>query len=60
MFGESGLSANLVKMQYGELSNLRLGYKLGVVSFFEYLFLNLYSILKFVRRVLISILRKLS
>lgn len=60
MFGESGLSANLVKMQYGELSNLRLGYRLGVVSFFEYLFLNLYSILKFVRRVLISILRKLS
>lgn len=60
MFGESGLSANLVKMQYGELSNLRLGYRFGVVSFFEYLFLNLYSILKFVRRVLISILRKLS
>ena len=60
MFGESGLSSNLVKMQYGELSNLRLGYRLKTVSFFEYLFLNLYSLLKFIRRVLISTVRKLS
>ena len=51
MFGESGLSANLVKMQYGELSNLRLGYRLGVVSFFEYLFLNLYLFRIFIQAV---------
>ena len=52
-FGHSGLSSNLLGMERGELKNLKTAYKLKIINFFEYLFLNIFSILKYFRRVLI-------
>ncbi|WP_437361825.1 glycosyltransferase family 2 protein [Olivibacter jilunii] len=57
-FGFSGLSSNLKEMEKGELKNMRLGYKLGVVGLFEYLFLVIYSLIKYIRRIVIVKLRR--
>lgn len=57
-FGFSGLSSNLKEMEKGELKNMRLGYKLGVIGLFEYLFLVIYSLIKYIRRIVIVKLRK--
>lgn len=56
-FGESGLSANLWKMEKGELHNITMAYKMKVVNFPEYIFIYLYSFLKYLRRIVISVLR---
>lgn len=56
-FGFSGLSSNLKEMEKGELKNMRLGYDIGVISIFEYLFLVIYSLIKYIRRVIIVKLR---
>lgn len=53
-FGHSGLSKNIWKMEKGELRVLTLGYRLKIVSFFEFIFIVAFSILKFLRRVLIT------
>ena len=52
-FGHSGLSGNLKEMERGELKNIRDALNLGVINLFEYLFLVVYSFLKYIRRVLI-------
>ncbi len=52
-FGYSGLSSNLWGMEKGELKNLRTGRRLGIIGLPEYIFLTVYSILKYLRRVLI-------
>lgn len=57
-FGFSGLSSNLKEMEKGELKNMRLGYQLKVVGLFEYLFLVIYSLIKYIRRIVIVKLRK--
>lgn len=58
-FGFSGLSSNLKEMEKGELKNMKLGYKLGVVGVFEYAFLVCYSLIKYFRRIVIVKWRKL-
>lgn len=57
-FGASGLSGNLKEMEKGELKNITYAYKLGVVNFGLYLALNVFSILKYIRRILIVKSRK--
>lgn len=52
-FGFSGLSSNLKEMEKGELKNMRLGYDLGIVSKLEYGFLVLYSVIKYIRRIIV-------
>lgn len=52
-FGHSGLSSNLKEMEKGELKNLKLAYQLEIVNMPEYLFLKAFSLLKYIRRVVI-------
>lgn len=52
-FGESGLSANLKEMEKGELKNLKFVCKQGWITFPTYFTAVTYSILKYIRRVLI-------
>lgn len=56
-FGVSGLSANLKEMEKGELRNLTFAYKKKYISFFIYSISVIFSILKYLRRVLIVKLR---
>lgn len=56
-FGFSGLSSNLLEMEKGELKNMRLGHRLGIVKGPEYGFLVVYSLLKYLRRIIIVKLR---
>lgn len=56
-FGDSGLSANLWKMEKGELHNIKMAYKMKVVNLPEFIFIYLYSFLKYIRRIVISVLR---
>lgn len=52
-FGVSGLSANLKEMEKGELRNLKFAYKQNYISFFTYFIAINFSILKYIRRILI-------
>lgn len=52
-FGASGLSGNIKEMEKGELKNMKYAYDLNVINFFEYGALVVFSILKYLRRVLI-------
>lgn len=52
-FGVSGLSANLLEMEKGELKNIKYAFKAGYVSVFTFTIATLYSVLKYVRRILI-------
>ena len=56
-FGESGLSANLKEMEKGELQNLRFAYKNDWISTPLYIFTVGFSILKYIRRILIVKMR---
>jgi len=56
-YGHSGLSGNIKEMEKGELKNLRTAYKLGIVNYLEYNFLRCYSIVKYIRRLIIVKLR---
>jgi glycosyltransferase involved in cell wall biosynthesis len=56
-FGHSGLSSNLLEMEKGELKNIKDALDLKVINFAEFLFLNIYSLAKYLRRVLIVNLR---
>lgn len=57
-FGDSGLSADLWNMEKGELHNIKLGYKLGFIGFSELLFAWLFSLAKFIRRIIVNFLRR--
>jgi len=59
-FGSSGLSANLLAMEKGELRNIRRAYLRGDCGIATCAAATAYSLLKFGRRVLISSMRKLS
>lgn len=52
-YGHSGLSGNIKEMEKGELKNIRTAYKLRIVNFAEYHFLRIYSIIKYIRRLII-------
>lgn len=56
-FGHSGLSANLWQMEKGELRALRKVYQRQSINYFEYLYFCSWSFFKFIRKVLITILR---
>lgn len=58
-FGESGLSANIFQMEKGELNNIKNARKINIVNIYEYIFLIVFSLLKFFRRYIIVKLRKL-
>ena len=55
MFGGAGLSSNLWLMEKGELSNYMFLYKLGNISFVRLLVVSVYSFLRYLRRVFLSI-----
>ncbi len=57
-FGVSGLSANLMEMEKGELKNLSFAFRNNYISFFTYFIAIIYSILKYIRRILIVKFRK--
>lgn len=57
-FGESGLSSNLWEMEKGELSNIIFAFKIKKVNIFVFSLAYIYSLLKFIRRVFITALRK--
>ena len=52
-FGESGLSANLREMELGELQNLKFIYNKKYINTLTYFLLVSYSIIKYIRRVVI-------
>lgn len=56
-FGESGLSANLVEMQKGEIRNLRFAKKEGFISGILFLTAFMFSYLKYFRRIIITKMR---
>jgi glycosyltransferase involved in cell wall biosynthesis len=56
-FGHSGLSGNLKEMEKGELKNLNDAYRLGIINFVEFSCLNIFSVLKYIRRIIIVKLR---
>ncbi|NQY23204.1 MAG: glycosyltransferase family 2 protein [Campylobacteraceae bacterium] len=55
-YGESGLSSDMWKMEKGELYNYNYCYKMGYINSLSYVFLNILSILKYIKR---RIIRKL-
>jgi glycosyltransferase involved in cell wall biosynthesis len=57
-FGHMGLSSNLLKMQKGELYTFYQARKERLISFAEFLFAVNYSVLKFIRRLVIVGWRK--
>lgn len=58
-WGDCGLSGNLLKMEQGELFNIRSAYQFHYITFGRYLFAICFSLTKFVRRWLISKYRKI-
>lgn len=58
-FGESGLSANLLEMERGELMNLRFAYACNFINWYIFAVASIYSLMKYVRRVVIVKLRNI-
>ncbi|NOT20916.1 MAG: glycosyltransferase family 2 protein [Sideroxydans sp.] len=54
LFGVGGLSANLWKMEKGELSNLVILYRSGLIGVLSYCGAAIFSLAKFARRIAIS------
>ncbi|WP_316832393.1 glycosyltransferase family A protein [Pedobacter aquatilis] len=52
-FGEKGLSSNLWGMEIGELQNIKLACELGIINNIQYPFFVSFSLLKYLRRVVI-------
>ena len=57
-FGSSGLSSHLWEMEKGELSNIKYVFKKGKIGFLLFIAASIYSFIKFLRRCLISAIRK--
>jgi glycosyltransferase involved in cell wall biosynthesis len=57
-FGVSGLSANLKEMEKGELKNLKFAYKNKWINLLTYVYAVTFSILKYIRRIIIVSLKK--
>ncbi len=58
-FGDSGLSGNLLKMEAGELYSIKSVYQSGHISLLLFLSAASFSLMKFIRRILIVQSRKL-
>jgi hypothetical protein len=58
-YGAEGLSANLWAMEVGELDNLKFLHRSKKISPFIFLVGSGFSVLKFIRRTLVGLLRKL-
>jgi glycosyltransferase involved in cell wall biosynthesis len=58
-WGDSGLSGNIIKMEAGELHNIKEAYSFKFISFKLFLLAYIFSIIKFCRRYIISMIRKL-
>lgn len=58
MYGASGLSAKLWAMEKGELRNYAVLHGQHFISHTEYVMVSIYSLAKYLRRVLITALRK--
>lgn len=58
-FGHSGLSANLIEMEKGEIKTIKMAYKLGVINMMEYPLIILLSVIKFIRRYIITCFYKI-
>lgn len=56
-FGFSGLSSNLWGMEKGELKNLKTAHSMKIINYIELNALRLYSLSKFLRRVVVVRLR---
>jgi glycosyltransferase involved in cell wall biosynthesis len=52
-FGQSGLSANLLEMEKGELRNLKFAYNNKFISLVKYVFAVFFSVFKYLRRIII-------
>lgn len=53
-YGAKGLGAQLWKMEHGELSNFAFLYRSGYIGIFFYISSTLYSLMKFVKRLLVT------
>lgn len=53
-YGEGGLSNDLWKHEKGELETFKILYKRGIISYLFYVCASMFSLLKFIRRILIS------
>jgi glycosyltransferase involved in cell wall biosynthesis len=51
--GFSGLSANITKMELGELKNLKFAYNIRIINYFVYLGLVIFSFFRFLRRLIV-------
>lgn len=58
-YGDSGLSGNLLKMEQGELFNIKSAYQFGYISLPLFIFAYCFSIIKFLRRVVLVRLKKI-
>lgn len=58
IFGHSGLSGNLWEMEKGDLQTIAMAKKIGAINFFEYIFLSIFSFVKYLRRFLLVLFRK--
>lgn len=59
LWGAAGLSANLWKMEKSELNNFKILHETGKISCFLYWIVSAFSMMKHVRRVIITRFRKL-
>lgn len=53
-YGSGGLSASLIKMEIGELMMYKILYDKKFISFFQFFSFEIFSIIKFLRRVFIT------
>ncbi len=58
LFGVSGLSSKLWKMEKGELSNYKYCFQEGYINRIEFLFVTTYSFFKYIRRLSITFFRR--
>lgn len=58
-FGDRGLSGNLYKMEKGEIFNIWYAYKYYKIPFFIYIGAVIFSLMKYIRRILIVIIRRM-
>jgi glycosyltransferase involved in cell wall biosynthesis len=58
-WGDSGLSGNVVKMEAGELHNIKAAYRSKFISLMLFLFAYTFSIIKFCRRYITLEIRKI-
>ena len=57
-FSHSGLSGNMWEIKKSEFKNIHLKKKKKIVNYIEYILLSVYSILKYVRRLIIVRVRR--